>query len=390
VRTIRRLAMAAALGLAPLTVSNAAIAQDYPSQDILFITPSSAGSGFDVVARLITPKMSEILGKPVIVENIAGAGATVGAAKAAEADADGHTILLISFNHAAAEALYKSLSYHLLEDFDPVIRFTSSYHVVVVKKDLEVATLADLIAKAKASPGELNYASAGVGSVTFMTGELFKSAAEIDMTHIPYEGGGPAMASVVAGETDVYVAPIDTAKPFIESGEVKALAVTSKEPLAALPDVPPAAETMNGFEFVNFYGLAVPKGTPPEVIEKIRAATTEAVADPKVGKQLSDLGFVLVEPGPGRLRRLPRGEDRRSQGRGREGRHRAEVGDRQRGGWARHKRAHSSTALHGAGRAHQQRHRVDRKRALERLAEQLQEARLRPVGEFFAFRRTGV
>jgi tripartite-type tricarboxylate transporter receptor subunit TctC len=295
---IRRLAIAAAMALAPLSVQGAAVAQDYPSEDIVFITPSSAGSGFDVVARLVTPKMSEILGESVIVENITGAGATVGAAKAAEADPDGHTILLISFNHAAAEALYKSLSYHLLENFDPVIRFTSSYHVVVVKKDLEVATLADLIAKAKASPGELNYASAGVGSVTFMTGELFKSAAGIDMTHIPYEGGGPAMASVVAGETDVYVAPLDTAKPFIESGEVKALAVTAKERLPALPDVPPAAETISDFEFVNFYGLAVPKGTPPEVIEKIRAATAEAVADPKVGKQLSDLGFVVVDQGP--------------------------------------------------------------------------------------------
>jgi tripartite-type tricarboxylate transporter receptor subunit TctC len=298
VRTIYRLAIAAAIGFAPVAISNAAAAQDYPSQDIIFISPSSAGSGFDVVARIITPKMSEILGQPVVVENITGAGATVGAAKAAEADPDGHTILLISFNHAAAEALYKSLSYHLLENFDPVIRYTSSYHVVVVKKDLEVATLADLIDKAKASPGELNFASAGVGSVTFMTGELFKSAAGIDMTHIPYEGGGPAMASVVAGETDVYVAPIDTAKPFIESGEVKALAVTSKEPLAALPDIPPAAATIDGFEFVNFYGLAVPKGTPLEVIEKIRAATAEAVADPTVGKRLTDLGFVLVDHGP--------------------------------------------------------------------------------------------
>jgi tripartite-type tricarboxylate transporter receptor subunit TctC len=290
--------IAALAALAPVMLSGAAMAQDYPNQDIIFISPSSAGSGFDVVARIIAPKMSEILGEPVVIENIAGAGATVGAAKAAEADPDGHTILLISFNHAAAEALYKSLSYHLLEDFDPVIRFTSSYHVVVVKKDLEVATLADLIDKAKASPGELNYASAGVGSVTFMSGELFKSAAGIDMTHIPYEGGGPAMASIVAGETDVYVAPFDTAKPFIESGEVKGLAVTAKEPLAAMPDLPPAAETMNGFEFVNFYGLVVPKGTPPEVIEKVRAAVAEAVADPKVGKQLTDLGFVLVDQGP--------------------------------------------------------------------------------------------
>ena len=131
-----------------------------------------------------------------------------------------------------------------------------------------------------------------------MSGELFKSAAGIDMTHIPYEGGGPAKASIVAGGTDVYASPCGTAKPFIEGGEVKGLAVTSKEPLSAMPDLPPAAETISGFEFVNFYGLVVPKGTPTDIQEKIRAAAIEAVADPKVGKQLTDLGFVLVDQGP--------------------------------------------------------------------------------------------
>ena len=118
------------------------------------------------------------------------------------------------------------------------------------------------------------------------------------MTRIPYEGGGPAMASIVAGETDVYASPYDTAKPFVESGEIKALAVTAKERLASAPDLPAAAETVPGFEFVSYYGLVVPKGTPPEIREKIRAAAIEAVADPKVAKQLTDLGFVLVDQGP--------------------------------------------------------------------------------------------
>lgn len=296
-RRIRRLVTAAAVGLAPLMMAGAAAAQDYPNREILWIAPSSAGSGFDVVSRIVAPKMSEILGQPIVIENITGAGATVGAAKAAEADPDGYTILLISINHAAGEALYKSLSYNLLTSFDPVVRFTTSYHVLTVRKDLDVATLADLIAKAKAEPDKLNFASAGVGSATFMCGELFKSAAGIAMTHIPYEGGGPAMASIVAGETDFYPAPFDTAKPFIESGEIKALAVTAKERLPSAPDLAAAAETVPGFEFVSYYGLVVPKGTPPEVREKIRAATAEAVADPKVAKQLTDLGFVLVDQG---------------------------------------------------------------------------------------------
>jgi tripartite-type tricarboxylate transporter receptor subunit TctC len=286
------------LGFAPLIVSSEGQAQDYPNQTIVWLAPSSAGSGFDVVARLITPKLSEILGQSVVVENVAGAGGTVGAAKVAEAEPDGYTILMININHTSAEALRKDLSYNLLESFEPVIRFANSYYALVVSPKVEAQTLGELLDLAKAEPGKLNYASAGVGSATFMHAEIFLAAAGVKMTHIPYEGGGPALASVVAGETDFYGAPVATAKPMIEEGRVRALAVSSAKPLPLLPDVPTAGETVAGFEFGSWYGLVVPKGTPAEVREKVRAAMAEALTDPGVKQKLGDLGLDLFDEGP--------------------------------------------------------------------------------------------
>jgi tripartite-type tricarboxylate transporter receptor subunit TctC len=298
VRTFHTFVAAVLTAIAPAVVADAASAQDYPNQPIVWIAPSSPGSGFDVVARIITPKLGEILGQPVVVENVAGAGGTVGASTAATAKPDGYTILQININHTAGEALYKSLSYNLLTSFDPIIRFTASYHVLVVNPKLETKTLGEFVAAAKAEPGKFNFASAGIGSSTFMCAELFKSMAGIDMVHIPYEGGGPALASIIAGETDFYGAPYSTSKPMIDEGKVRALAVTSKERAPFLPDLPAAAETVPGYEFMSWYGLVVPAGTPTEIRDKIRAAMVEALADPEVKKRLGELGFDPIDEGP--------------------------------------------------------------------------------------------
>jgi tripartite-type tricarboxylate transporter receptor subunit TctC len=287
-----------AAGLALMASPLTAVAQDYPNRTVVWLAPSSAGSGFDVVARLITPKLSEVLGQSVVVENLAGAGGTVGAAEVAEAEPDGYTILQVNINHTAAEALHNDLSYNLLESFDPVVRFSNSYYVLVVNPQLEAKTLGELIDMAKKEPGKLNYASAGVGSATFMHAEIFLAKAGIKMTHIPYEGGGPALASVIAGETQFYGAPYATAKPIIEEGKVRALAVSSAKRLPVLPDVPAASEFVPGFSFGSWYGLVVPKGTPVEIREKIRAALVETLADPTVKKHLEDLGLELFDEGP--------------------------------------------------------------------------------------------
>jgi tripartite-type tricarboxylate transporter receptor subunit TctC len=298
VRKLSGLVTSALTGLALLAATGSGMAQDYPNQTVVWLAPSSAGSGFDVVARLITPKLSEILGQSVVVENVAGAGGTVGAAKVAEAKPDGYTVLMININHTAAEALRKDLSYNLLESFEPVIRFANSYYALVVSQKVEAKTLGELLDLAKAEPGKLNYASAGVGSATFMHAEIFLAAAGVKMTHIPYEGGGPALASIVAGETDFYGAPVATAMPMIEEGKVRALAVSSAKPLPLLPDVPTAGETVPGFEFGSWYGLVVPKGTPADVREKIRAAMAETLTDPDIKQKLGDLGLELFDEGP--------------------------------------------------------------------------------------------
>ena len=290
--------LALASGLAVTGLVGTGVAQEYPDRPITWIVPSSPGSAFDVISRIFTPKLSEVLGQSVVIQNITGAGGTIGAATAAEAKPDGYTVLFVNANHTAGEALYKNLTYDLLESFDPIVRLTNSYFVFVVNPSIEEQTLDEVVARAKEHPGEINYASAGVGSVTFMCGELFKSVADIDMTHIPYEGGGPAVASVVSGETDFYCAPYSTGKPFIEDGKVRALAVSSGERLSFLPDLPSASEAVPDFAFISWHGLVAPKGTPPEIREKIRTALIETFDDPKVKEQLAAIGEEIVNEGP--------------------------------------------------------------------------------------------
>jgi tripartite-type tricarboxylate transporter receptor subunit TctC len=298
VRRIRNFVAAALAGSAMLAASHVAMAQDWPDRPIELIVPSSAGSGFDVVARAISDKLGSVLGQPIVIQNIAGAGGTIGATKASEAKPDGYTVLLININHPVGEAIYQSKSYNLLTDFIPVIRFAKSVHAFVVNPASKAQTLADIIAMAKENPGSINYATAGVGSSTFMILELFKSQAGIEMTHIPYEGGGPALASVVAGETEFYGAPYSTSKPFIESGEVRALAASSKERIPDMPDLPSASETLPGFDFVSWYGLMLPAGTPVEIRDKLYNATAETLNDPAIKKRLNDIGFLDLIEGP--------------------------------------------------------------------------------------------
>jgi tripartite-type tricarboxylate transporter receptor subunit TctC len=289
---------AAATGFALAAFPVSGMAQDYPDRTIEWIVPSSAGSGFDVVTRIITNKLPDVLGVPVVVQNIAGAGGVVGTAKTAEAEPDGYTVLITNVNHTANEALRKDKTYVLLEDFDPVMRFGVSHYVIVVHPSVEAETLEELLAMAKEKPGELSWASAGVGSTTFMVGSMFNSKAGIDVTHIPYEGGGPAIAATVAGEVDYYGAPYATAKPFIEDGAVRALAVTAAERVSFLPDLPSASEIVPGFDFTSWYGVMVPAGTPADRVETFRQAMIETLDDPEVKKALEDLGLELIQEGP--------------------------------------------------------------------------------------------
>lgn len=298
VRTITKLLTAAATGFALAALPVSGMAQDYPDRPIEWIVPSSAGSGFDVVSRIITNKLSEVLGVSIVVQNIAGAGGTIGTSKAADTEPDGYTVLITNVNHTANEALRKNKSYVLLENFDPLIRFGVSHYVFVVRPDTGIESLEQLLAMAKEKPGELTWASAGVGSSTFMLGSLFVSRAGIDVTHIPYEGGGPATQAAVAGEVNYYGAPYATAKPFIDEGTLVPLAVTAGERVPFLPDLPSASEFVPDFAFTSWYGMMMPAGTPADREEKFRQAMIETLKDPAVNKQLTDLGLQLIEEGP--------------------------------------------------------------------------------------------
>lgn len=289
---------AALVAIAAVLPPVAGAAQDYPSQPITWIAPSSPGGGFDIISRLLAPKLSEALGQSVVVENIEGAGATIGAAVAAEAAPDGYTILLANANHTVGQALYKDLKYDVIGSFDPILRFAEIHQVFIASPNVEAKTLGDFIAMAKAKPGQLNMAHAGIGSPTHICAELFQMQAGIDLQDIPYAGGGQALTSVVSGETDIECALYSASKPFIEDGKVRALAMTSKERTSFAPDIPTAAETIPDFAFLGWFGALVPKGTPEPVRAKIGEAIKTSIADPAIRQKIIDLGMNPIDEGP--------------------------------------------------------------------------------------------
>src|SRR5258708_31793876 len=289
----RRRAIAACLATcAALLLPHAAHAQAYPDRAISYIVPSSPGSSPDIVGRIMADALAKILGQPVVVLTRPGAGGTIAAAAAAKAAPDGHTILQANTNHSFSQTFYKNLGYNLAQDFSPVGRFASAFYIVVAHPKLGVTTLRELIEKARSAPGKLNYASGGVGAATFIVIEVLKAQAGIDLVHIPYAGGGPALASILSGVTEVYGSPYATAKPFVDDGKLVGLAVTSAERISYIPDTPTVAETLPGYEVTTWYGLMLPAGTPQAVPDKIQAATMQAVGMAATRQHLEELAYV--------------------------------------------------------------------------------------------------
>ena len=280
-------------------LSQPAAAQSFPEKPIQWIVPSSAGGGADTVTRFVAAALPPILGQRVVVDNRAGASGNIGATVAAKAPPDGHTWLMIGNAHAANVGLFSTLHYDLLKDFAPVTQVNASPHVVVVHPDLPAKTLAELVALAKAKPGKIDYASAGSGTVTFLAAEMFKDAAGIDMTHVPYKGGGDSLRSIAAGETSVYFSPLTVAIPLIQQGRVRALAVTGTERVPMLPDVPTAAEAgFPNYSFTLWNGLVVPAKTPKEVVAKIHDAVAKATTTPEAKEKMASIGYTVVASQP--------------------------------------------------------------------------------------------
>jgi tripartite-type tricarboxylate transporter receptor subunit TctC len=294
----RRRAIAACLGALALALPQAGHAQTYPDRTISYIVPSSPGSSPDIVGRIIAEALAKILGQSVVVLNRPGAGGTIAAAAAARATPDGYTILQANTNHSFSQTLYKNLSYDLEKDFVPVGRFASAFYIVLAHPKVGIRTLKELIDKAKAQPGKLNYASGGIGAATFIVAEVLKAQAQLDMVHVPYNGGGPALASILAGVTDIYGSPYTTAKPFVDEGKLVGLAVTSAQRIPYIPEVPTVAETIPGYEVTTWYGLLLPAGTPAAVRDRLQSAITQAVNAPETKKRLEELGYVAMTDTP--------------------------------------------------------------------------------------------
>lgn len=274
-------------------------AQNYPARVVRYLVPDSAGSGGDIISRIIAAGLTEVFGQQVIVDNRAGASSNLGAEIVAKAPADGYTLLAVSSTLSSNASLYRNLPYDLVRDLAPVTQLVLAPHVVVVHPSLPVKSIADLVKLAKANPGAINYSSAGAGTATFVPAELFKGMVAVDMVHVPYKGGGPALMAVVSGEAPVYFAPVVTSLPHIRQGTLRALAVTSAQRFPLLPELPTVAEAgVPGYDFSNSFGLMVPAKTPNETIALIHRATVTVLNKPDVIKRINSLGGIPIASQP--------------------------------------------------------------------------------------------
>jgi tripartite-type tricarboxylate transporter receptor subunit TctC len=253
----------------------------FPSRPVTLVVPFPAGGALDVVARALAEEMRKHLGQPVIVENRAGAGGTLGSGVVARAAPDGHTILLGSVaTHAIASGLYRNLTYDALKDFVPVMQVTSSPLLVTSSTKINASTLAELIAAAKAQPGKLNYGSTGNGTAVHLAGEVLKASTGMDVLHVPYKGGPDAVQALLTGDTAFMVANLELALPQVRGGKVRALAVTGSRRIAALPDVPTLREAgVAGTEVTTWFGLFAPAGTPKAVVDRLQRDAATALQD---------------------------------------------------------------------------------------------------------------
>jgi tripartite-type tricarboxylate transporter receptor subunit TctC len=283
----------AALSIAAATSANA---EGFPDRPIHFVVPFTAGSGTDIVARIVAEPMSRALGQTIIVENKPGAGGTLGAAQVAKSAPDGYTLLVHSAGHVANPAIYTNLPYDTLKDFAGVTPLASLPNVLIVSPSKGWKTVQDLVQAAKANPGKLNYGSAGIGSATHMNAEIFRQSAGFDAVHVPFKGTPEAMTETATGRIDFFFAPLLSALPFIKDGRLLALAVGTPQRSPVLPNVPTTVES--GFpksEYVFWVAMLAPSATPKAVVDRLNAEALKALASPDVKEKLAALG---AEPMP--------------------------------------------------------------------------------------------
>jgi tripartite-type tricarboxylate transporter receptor subunit TctC len=278
---------AAALPVLP----RAAAALDYPARPIRLIVGFPPGGGADIVARLLGQALSERLGQSFVIENKPGAGTNLAVETVVRASPDGYTLLQIVAANASNVALYPNLSFDFIRDIQPVASFSRGAFVMVVNPAFPAQTIPEFIAYAKANPGKINMASSGVGITTHIFGELFRSMTGIDMVHIPFRGGAPAIVALIAGQVQVYFSPLPEPLEQIHAAKLRALGVTTAARVAALPDVPAIGEFVPGYEASGWQGIGAPRDMPDDIANKLHDATNAALADPRLNEQLAQLAL---------------------------------------------------------------------------------------------------
>ena len=290
----RMLSFLLAVAALTLALATGVAAQDYPTKPVRVIIPFPPGAINDTVGRMIATQLSERLGKQFVVENRGGAAGTIGTELAANAPKDGYTLLVVSLVNAVNPWLYK-LPYDPIKSFAPVAILVSAPNVLVVNPELPAKSVKELVALAKEKPGQVQYASGGVGSFQHLGGELFKLAAGIDLLHVPFKGGGPAMIDVIGGHTKVVFSTTITALPHVRSGKLRALGVGSRERSPVFPEVPTVAEAgVPGYEAANWIGIVAPAGTPAAIVAKLHEEISAVQDSPEVRRQFSSAGVDVL------------------------------------------------------------------------------------------------
>ena len=280
-------------------LTTTAAAQSYPAKPIRFVAPSSAGSGVDIVCRLLAPKLSEALGQQVVVDNRAGVGGNLGAEIAARAAPDGYTLFMATPSQPISSSLHAKLNYDLLRDFVPISLLTTGHFMLVVHPSVPAKSVKELIALAQSRPGKLNYASAGIGNATHLAGELFNIMAKVKTVHIPYKGGGLARNDMLGGQVDFMFHNITAVLGDVQSGRLRGLAVTGPKRALAAPDLPTVAEAaLPGYEITSWFGVMAPADTAQDVLARLHREFVRAVQLPDIKEKLANLGAEPVGGSP--------------------------------------------------------------------------------------------
>ncbi len=297
------LRLAALAGALPIG-TRLAHAQAYPARPVRIVVPVAAGGATDILGRFLAQWLSERMGQPFVVENRPGAGGNIGTEMALRAAPDGYTLLLIQAGNVINTSLYTNLNFNFPHDVAPIAVTNRPPFMMSVHPSVPAKTIPEFIAYARANPGKINMASAGVGTGNHVAGELFKMHTGVQMVHVPYRGGGPALIDLVAGQVQVMFGSMPSMIQYVRAGTLRSLGVTTRARSDVLPDLPTVGEFVPGYEASDFYGLAAPKDTPPEIIARLNQETNAWLNDPAVKARLADLGGMIVGGTPAAAARL--------------------------------------------------------------------------------------